>query len=655
MPEITKKDDPAKTGDKDNKSISSPAKSNLPKPTPKDHEFETIVAKFFEKNKRLKEIEKPMGQMTSEEKIKYSSLVEEIENDKYLIRKTSITEIQDSDPKSVAVWNHLQNENLQTSVTNLIESLKAETLQMRREQRQDLLDFKESIMQKECLTKNPNPIKNIIEPLNQYDDWTPKGEQPSNQDGNPQNIAKRNLSPSNPKQINKFALRNQPLNRGGITKNRHDPCMIENKKINPKDKNIRIEKKNPNPKNVSTTKQGYQYGAVSTGVLNQPISNRLSTTEVIGSNVMNSLATDLEKNAPLSAHEIINQNTGNSFTTPIRAVSESDINEIENQKGRSFEELKRERMIYEENNEEETSDEEFEDETSEQFITEQRNRNENLENHENEENQEDDNFHPESNINHEHISPVKSEMSLVTDGLINALNRMNKQSPYFQSMDPGKIKPWKFDDERAAPAFIEEFESVTDTITDTMQKASYFRKLFKIELFPRCQTMPRNSNYEELKSWFLKVAWSKTERKRRIQEIRKMTMESTKFSIVSQYIAYINAKLEQCQETPLNRIHIIKKKLPLHMAIMSEPSWYSSPDKLINSLIALEKRNSTMEVGEQFKRQSKGTFQEKTERKTYVKVNPVAMIAENDRCSENDNESSSQESEENSENEERQL
>ncbi|KAK7601746.1 hypothetical protein V9T40_009187 [Parthenolecanium corni] len=626
MPETNKHHDPGKTGDKDNKSIMSPGKSNLPKPVPKDHEFESIVAKFFEKNKKLKSIEKPMGQMTVEEKAKYSSLVEEIENDKYLIRKTSITEIQDSDPKSVAVWNHLQNENLQTSVTSLIESLRAETLQMRREQKQDLLDFKETIMQKEGPTKNKNPIKNTIEPTNQYDDWTPRGEQQVNQNTSVQNIVKRNLSPSNTKQINKFALRNQPLNKANISKNRHDPCLIENKKQNPKDnKNVQIEKKNLNPKNISTTKHGYQYGAASTGILNQPTSNfTAQTSQISGSNVADSLATDLDKNTPLSAHEIINHNSENMFTTPIRAASESGIDEIENQKERSFAELKRERIAFEEDKEEESSEEEYGDEEKEQFITEQINQSEYTRNGENEENPDDDNFHPESNINREHISPVKSEMSLVTDGLINALNRMNKQSPYFQSMDPGKIKPWKFDDERAAPEIIEEFESVTDSITDTIQKASYFRKLFKIELFPRCQTMPRNSNYEELKSWFLKVAWSKTERKRRIQEIWKMTMENTKFSIVSQYIAYINAKLEQCQETPLNRIHIIKKKLPLHMAIMSEPNWYSSPDKLINSLIALEKRNSTMEVGEQTKGQSKNTFPEKTERKTYIMTNPVS-------------------------------
>ncbi|KAK7604228.1 hypothetical protein V9T40_004501 [Parthenolecanium corni] len=583
MPETLKSEDPIKSGDKEKKSSPSPAKSNPPKSTPKDHEFETIVTKFFEKNKKLKEMHKPMGQMTIEEKAKYSSLIDEIENYKYLIRKTSITEIQDLDPKLMAVWNHLQYENLQTSMASLIESLKAETLQMRREQKQDFLEFKEAMMQKECLIKNQNPPKNIIETNNPYDNWTPKIEQGTTQNTNIENIVKRNLSPSSVKtSLNKHPSRNQSSIKGNVPKTRHDTCFKENKKSIIKDKNIQIEKRN------------------------QQISNYppIPTQTPTGS-IMNSMVTDLEKHAPLSAHEIINQNNENIFTTPNRAASESGITELKNEKETTFADLKREResiqesVLNKEDSETESSDDEFDENDDEQFGNNPNNQ-ENADN-----NRDDENFQPESNINREHISPVKSEMSLVTDSLINALNRMSKQSPCFQSMDPGKIKPWKFDDERATPAFIDEFESVTDSITDTVQKASYFRKLFKIELFPRCQTMPRNSNYEELKNWFLKVAWSKSERKRRILEIRKMTMESTKFSIVSQYIAYINAKLEQCQETPANRIHIIKKKLPLHIAIMSEPSWYSSPDKLINSLVALEKRNSIMEVGEQTKRQSK--------------------------------------------------
>ncbi|KAK7604679.1 hypothetical protein V9T40_005865 [Parthenolecanium corni] len=464
MPETIKSEETGKSGDKDNKIISSPGKTNPTKSMPKDHEFEVIVAKFFEKNKKLKAMDKPMGQMTTEEKAKYSSLVEEIENDKYIIRKTSITEIQDLDPKSIAVWNHLQNENLQTSMTSLIESLRAETLQMRREQRQDFLEFKEAMTFKECLTKNPNLPKNTIEPVNQYDDWIPKAEQNATQNINTQNIVKRNLSPSNPKQINKYPLRNQALNKSNTSKNRHDPCMIENKKLNIKDKNTVIDKKNVNQKNISTSKQNYQYGAASTGVLNQPIMTypQIPTQTPSGS-VMNSVATDLEKHAPLSAHEIINQNMENTFTTPIRAASESGMNELKNQKERSFAELKQEResvqgIANEENQEDDTSDDEFGDDDNERFTTEQIDQNDYSQNRE-EDNQDDNNFQPESNINREHISPVKSEMSLVTDGLVNALNRMSRQSPYFQSMDPGKIKPWKFDDERAAPAFIEEFEN----------------------------------------------------------------------------------------------------------------------------------------------------------------------------------------------------
>lgn len=54
--------------EKDSKVPASPSNISLPKNIPKNRELAEIVANFFEKNKQLKTIEKPIGQMSTDEK-----------------------------------------------------------------------------------------------------------------------------------------------------------------------------------------------------------------------------------------------------------------------------------------------------------------------------------------------------------------------------------------------------------------------------------------------------------------------------------------------------------------------------------------------------------------------------------------------------------
>lgn len=127
----------------------------------------------------------------------YLTLINEIERDKNLIKKASIGDIQDVDPKTGIVWNQLQNKHLHLSVSSLIESLKPETIQARKYQKQDLMDFKEVLMQRDVwdqTSKNQPPVTkaSTIETQHQYSNWTPQNQNIANTSTNQKNTVRGN-------------------------------------------------------------------------------------------------------------------------------------------------------------------------------------------------------------------------------------------------------------------------------------------------------------------------------------------------------------------------------------------------------------------------------------------------------------------------------
>ncbi|KAK7604676.1 hypothetical protein V9T40_005862 [Parthenolecanium corni] len=200
----------------------------------------------------------------------------------------------------------------------------------------------------------------------------------------------------------------------------------------------------------------------------------------------------------------------------------------------------------------------------------------------------------------------------------------------YPSLDPGKIKPYKEGDERSPPAFIDEFEGLTGNIKDQMEKGMYFRRLFKVENYPRSGTMPRNVPYSIMKQWFLKIAWNRQAKKERGVKICSWTKESTGTASTASFLQLINSKLMECDVKMRTRKHVITCMAPLYIAKNLELSDFQTAAKLNHALVKCEKDINRYKL---LKREfSKKDYKQKEDYSSKA----VAAILSDDEISENE-------------------
>jgi len=125
-----------------------------------------------------------------------------------------------------------------------------------------------------------------------------------------------------------------------------------------------------------------------------------------------------------------------------------------------------------------------------------------------------------------------------------------------------KIGPFKENDKRSVPTFIEEFEEATNVIKSDREKGSYFRSLFRTSLYPKSSTMPVDETYTVLKRWFLKTAWNRKARRRYASQISDWTKESVGLTSTGDFLRLVYLRLTECEVSPEDRQYVISELAP---------------------------------------------------------------------------------------------
>ncbi|KAK7605039.1 hypothetical protein V9T40_006225 [Parthenolecanium corni] len=205
-------------------------------------------------------------------------------------------------------------------------------------------------------------------------------------------------------------------------------------------------------------------------------------------------------------------------------------------------------------------------------------------------------------------------------------SRYNIQLP---CLDPTKMDPYKENDTRSPPMFVEEFEGLTDHIKgDEKLRGVLFRQLFKEMLYSRCTTMPRKVPYPIMKSWFLQVAWSKSAKRARCNQILSWTRESVGVQNIAAFLQIINTKLIECEVNAADRFVFVTQKAPMSYVVSLQEKDFKSPKALNVALSRIERKKANHKIVNEFSyayRENEKSEKEKPKR-PFTRTKAVAAI-----------------------------
>ncbi|KAK7582236.1 hypothetical protein V9T40_013681 [Parthenolecanium corni] len=223
----------------------------------------------------------------------------------------------------------------------------------------------------------------------------------------------------------------------------------------------------------------------------------------------------------------------------------------------------------------------------------------------------DDDYEPDKDelwsdyINEEESDSSESEREYSKRGKkLNRSRRSGSGSRYniqLPCLDPTKMDPYKENDTRSLPMFVEEFEGLTDQIKDDEKlRGVLFRQLFKETLYSRCTTMPRKVPYPIMRSWFLQVAWSKSAKRARCNRILSWTRESVGVENIAAFLQIINTKLIECEVNAADRFVFVTQKAPISYVVSLQEKDFKSPKALNVALSRIEWKKADHKIVNEF-------------------------------------------------------
>ncbi|KAK7590526.1 hypothetical protein V9T40_002139 [Parthenolecanium corni] len=251
----------------------------------------------------------------------------------------------------------------------------------------------------------------------------------------------------------------------------------------------------------------------------------------------------------------------------------------------------------------------------------------------------DDDYEPDKDelwsdyINEEESETSESEREYSKRGKkLNRSRRSGSGSRYniqLPCLDPTKMDPYKENDTRSPPMFVEEFEGLTDHIKgDEKLRGVLFRQLFKEVLYSRCTTMPRKVPYPIMKSWFLQVAWSKSAKRARCNQILSWTRQSVGVENIAAFLQIINTKLIECEVNAADRFVFVTQKAPMSYVVSLQEKDFKSPKALNVALSRIERKKANHKIVNEFSyayRENEKSEKEKPKR-PFTRTKAVAAI-----------------------------